>query len=198
MAKKSTKEKGEESVDIQTESGKEASVPDIEVEPAESKEKLVEELEKTKKEAAENYDKYLRVTADLENLKKRAIKERADAINYGNERLIKDILPIVDSLERALDHAYNSEDFDAFVEGLKLIYDKLLVSLEKHGVERIDAAGKDFDPNFHEAMLQVETEEFEDNKIVEEFEKGYLLNGRLLRPVKVSISKNISREKQTI
>ncbi len=198
MAKKSTKEKGEESVDIQTESGEEASVPDIEVEPAKSKEKLVEELEETKKEAAENYDKYLRVTADLENFKRRAIKERANAINYGNERLIKDILPVVDSLGRALDHAYNSEDFDAFVEGLKLIYDKLLVSLEKHGVERIDAAGKDFDPNFHEAVLQVETEEFEDNKIVEEFEKGYLLNGRLLRPVKVSISKNISREKQTI
>ena len=197
MVKKRSKGKDKKIEDIQMESSEEASVPDIEAEPAESKEKLVEELEKTKKEAAENYDKYLRVTADLENFKKRAIKERADAINYGNERLIKDILPIVDSLERALDHAYNSEDFDAFVEGLKLIYDKILVSLKKHGVERIDAAGKDFDPNFHEAMSQVETEEFEDNKIVEEFEKGYLLNGRLLRPVKVSISKNVSREKQT-
>ncbi|MCD6153565.1 MAG: nucleotide exchange factor GrpE [Syntrophobacterales bacterium] len=197
MVKKRSKGKDKKIEDIQMESSEEASVPDIETEPAESKEKLIEELEKTRKEAAENYDKYLRVTADLENFKKRAIKERADAINYGNERLIKDILPIVDSLERALDHAYNSEDFDAFVEGLKLIYDKILVSLKKHGVERIDAAGKDFDPNFHEAMSQVETEEFEDNKIVEEFEKGYLLNGRLLRPVKVSISKNISREKQT-
>jgi molecular chaperone GrpE len=158
---------------------------------------LVEELEKTKKEAAGNYDKYLRVTADLENFKRRAIKERADALNYGNENLLKDILPVVDSMERALDHVGNPEGVDAFLEGLKLIYDKLLSTLGKHGVERIDITGKDFDPNFHEAMLQVETEEFEDNKIVEEFEKGYLLNGRLLRPVKVSISKNISREKQT-
>jgi molecular chaperone GrpE len=197
MAKKSTKKKGEKSVDIQTESSEEVSVPDIEVEPAKSKEMLVEELEKTKKEAAGNYDKYLRVTADLENFKRRAIKERADALNYGNENLLKDILPVVDSMERALDHVGNPEGVDAFLEGLKLIYDKLLSTLGKHGVERIDITGKDFDPNFHEAMLQVETEEFEDNKIVEEFEKGYLLNGRLLRPVKVSISKNISREKQT-
>ena len=174
----------------------EVSAPYIEEELTESKEELVGELEKTKNEAAENYDKYLRTSAEFENYKRRAIKERADAINYGNERLLKDILPIVDSLERALDHAYNSEDFDAFVEGLRLIYDKLLVSLEKHGVERIDAAGKDFDPNFHEAMLQVETEEYENNKIVEELEKGYLLNGRLLRPVKAAISKSISKERE--
>ena len=198
MAKKSTKKKGEESVDIQTESCEEVSVPDLGVEPAESKETLVEELEKTKKEAAGNYDKYLRVTADLENFKRRAIKERADALNYGNENLLKDILPVVDSMERALDHVGNPEGVDAFLEGLKLIYDKLLSTLGKHGVERIESEGEDFDPNLHEAMLQVETEELEDNKVAEEFEKGYLLNGRLLRPAKVSISKKISKEKQII
>ena len=196
MVKKQSKKRDKKILDIQKESKEEVSAPYVGEESAASKEELVEELEKTKEEAAENYDKYLRTSAELENYKRRAIKERADAINYGNERLIKDILPIVDGLERALDHAYNSEDFDAFVEGLRLIYDKLLVSLEKHGVERIDAAGKDFDPNFHEAMLQVETEEYENNKIVEELEKGYLLNGRLLRPVKAAISKNISKEKQ--
>jgi len=196
MVKKQSKKRDKKILDIQTESKEEVSAPYVGEESAASKEELVKELEKTKEEAAENYDKYLRTSAELENYKRRAIKERADAINYGNERLIKDILPIVDGLERALDHACNSEDFDAFVEGLRLIYDKLLVSLEKHGVERIDAAGKDFDPNFHEAMLQVETEEYENNKIVEELEKGYLLNGRLLRPVKAAISKNISKEKQ--
>ncbi len=197
MVKKQSRKRDKKILDIQDESKEEVSKPHIEKESAASREELVEELEKTKKEAAESYDKYLRTSAELENYKRRAIKERADAINYGNERLIKDILPIVDSMERALDHAYNSEEFDAFVEGLRLIYDKLLVSLKKNGVERIDATGKDFDPNFHEAMLQVETEEYENNKIVEEFEKGYLLNGRLLRPVKAAISKNISKEKQT-
>lgn len=196
MVKKQSKKRDEKILDIQREPEEEVSAPYAGEESAASKEKLVEELEKTKKEAAETYDKYLRTSAELENYKRRAIKERADAINYGNERLIKDILPIVDGLERALDHAYNSEDFDAFVEGLRLIYDNLLVSLGKHGVERIDAAGKDFDPNFHEAMLQVETEEYENNKIVEELEKGYLLNGRLLRPVKAAISKNISKERE--
>ena len=196
MVKKQSKKRDKKILDIQGESKEKVSAPYIGEESVASKEELVEELEKTKKEATENYDKYLRTSAEFENYKRRAIKERADAINYGNERLIKDILPIVDGLERALDHAYNSEDFDAFVEGLRLIYDKLLVSLEKHGVERIDAAGKDFDPNFHEAMLQVETEEYENNKIVEELEKGYLLNGRLLRPAKAAISKSISKEKQ--
>lgn len=196
MVKKQSKKRDKKIEDIQMESKEEVSAPYIGKESEASKEELVEKLEKTKKEAAENYDKYLRISAELENYKRRAIKERADAINYGNERLIKDILPIVDSLERALDHAYNSEDFDAFVEGLRLIYDNLLVSLEKQGVERIDAAGEDFDPNFHEAMLQVETEEYENNKIVEELEKGYLLNGRLLRPVKAAISKSISKERE--
>jgi len=196
MVKKQSKKRDKKILDIQGKSKEKVSAPYIGEESTASREEIVEELEKTKKEAAENYDKYLRTSAEFENYKRRAIKERADAINYGNERLIKDILPIVDGLERALDHAYNSEDCDAFMEGLRLIYDKLLVSLEKHGVERIDTAGKDFDPNFHEAMFLVETEEYENNKIVEELEKGYLLNGRLLRPVKATISKSISKEKQ--
>lgn len=158
---------------------------------------LEKELEQMTAEAVENYDKYLRVAAELENYKKRAARDKADAINYGNETLIKDILPIVDSLERALEHASNSDDFDSFIEGLKLIYDKLLATLEKNGVEKIDAVGKDFDPNFHEAVLQTESSEFDDNKVVEMYENGYLLNGRLLRPVKVSVSKHVANERET-
>jgi molecular chaperone GrpE len=138
----------------------------------------------------------LRISAEFENYKKRAQKDRSDLINYGNERLIKELLPTVDNMERALDHASNSEDFGAFVEGLKLIYDKLLVTLEKMGVQGVESLGRDFDPNFHEAMLKVESDELEDNKVVEEFEKGYLLNGRLLRPSKVSISHRVKKGKK--
>jgi molecular chaperone GrpE len=158
---------------------------------------LEKELEQMKREAADNYDKYLRAAAEMENYKKRAAREKADAINYGNETLIRDILPIVDRLERALDHSSNSKDFDSFVEGLNLIYDKLLGVLEKNGVEKIDAVGKDFDPHFHEAVLQVKSADVDDNKVVEKFENGYLLNDRLLRPVKVSVSKHVTNERKT-
>lgn len=194
MAKQARKKDIEQKIKVKTEADKKEKVTDTETESPESP---LNELEKSKQEAADNYDKFLRASAELENYKKRAVKELADAINYGNEKIIKDILPIMDSLERALDHAVsNSEDFDTYVEGLKLIYEKFLKTLEKHGVEKIDAVGMDFDPNFHEAMLQVESEDYEDNKIVEEFERGYLLNGRLLRPVKASVSKHITKDKQ--
>lgn len=194
MAKSARKKDIEQKIKIKTESDEKGKNADTEEESPESP---FNELEKSKQEAADNYDKFLRASAELENYKKRAVKELADAINYGNEKIIKDILPIIDSLERALDHAVaNSEDFDTFVEGLKLIYEKILKTLEKHGVEKIDAFGMDFDPNFHEAMLQVESEDYEDNKIVEEFERGYLLNGRLLRPVKAAVSKHVTKGKQ--
>jgi molecular chaperone GrpE len=150
-------------------------------------EELTRKLEEKEKEAAENHDRYLRAAADLDNYKKRASREKADCIKYGQENLIRDILPMVDSLGRAMEHSCNSSDFEAFREGLKLVQNQLTCCLEKHGVEAIDASGKDFDPNFHEAMLQVESREHKDNQVVEEFEKGYLLNGRLLRPAKVSV-----------
>ena len=155
--------------------------------------KLKEEPEKKEKEAAANYDRYLRAVADLENYKKRSIREKADIIKYGKEDIIKDILPFVDSLDRALDHA-DSSDIQAFKEGIRLIQEQLLSCLKKHGVEKIDSIDLDFDPNFHEAMMQVESEEHADNKVVNELQKGYLLNGRLLRPSKVCICKNVNKE----
>jgi molecular chaperone GrpE len=151
-------------------------------------------LEEKEKEAAANYDKYLRAVAELDNYKKRAAKEKIDIIKYGKEDVIKDILPFVDSLDRALEHAEGSTDINAFKEGLKLIQDQLLGSLKKHGVEKIECAGQDFDPNFHEAMLKLDSEQHDENKIVNEYERGYLLNGRLLRPSKVSVCKKIIKE----
>jgi molecular chaperone GrpE len=98
---------------------------------------LLAKLEEKEKEVTESYDKFLRASAELDNYKKRMAKERTDFIRYGNETLVKDILPIVDSLDRALEHAGNSEDFDAFIKGLKLVQEQFLGCLEKHGVERI-------------------------------------------------------------
>ena len=174
---------------------REESVDDI---VATSPKDTVEDaLEKAEKEAAENYDKFLRISAEFENYKKRSVKDRADVAKYANEQLIRDILPIMDSMERALEHVSNSDDLNAFIEGLKLIQEKLSMTLEKNGVEKIETANRDFDPNYHEAMLQVDTNEPDsDNKIAEVFETGYLLNGRLLRPAKVSILKHSKEKKQ--
>ncbi len=155
-------------------------------------EDLEAKLEDAVKKAADNYDKYVRSVAELDNYKKRAVREKVDAIQYGNENLLRDILPLVDGMDRALEHACNSEDFDAFRKGLKLLQGQLLGCLQKHGVEMIDTAGKNFDPNVHEAMMQVESTEHEESGVVGEFERGYLLNGRLLRPAKVSVCKRPS------
>jgi len=149
------------------------------------------ELDKARQEAAENYDKYLRLAAEFENYKKRAQRERTDLLNYGTESLIRDILPTLDGLERAVDHSEKSGDFTTFVEGLKLIHGNLLAALKKNGVEHITAQGETFDPHYHEAMMTVETGQYPSNTVVDEYEKGYLLNGRLLRPSKVSVAKTL-------
>jgi len=155
----------------------------------EGKESLSEKLEMKEKEVAENYHNYLRALADLENYKKRAAKEKSDLIKFGNENLLRDFLPILDSLDRALDTANGSNNFDSFREGLKLVRDQFLCCMERYGVEPIAACGQDFDPTVHEAMLEVESHQHENSKVVDEYEKGYLLKGRLLRPSKVSVCK---------
>ena len=157
-------------------------------------EDLEKKLEEKEKEAAANYDKYLRAVADLDNYKKRMIREKADIIKYSNEDIIKDILPFMDSLDRALEH--DTGDIKSFKDGIALIQEQLLCCLKKHGVERIDAAGVTFDPNFHEALMQVESDQHENNKIVSEMEKGYLLNGRLLRPSRVCVCKKAKKENE--
>ncbi len=157
-------------------------------------EDIMVKLQEKEKEAADNYDKYVRAVAELENYRKRAAREKADSIKYGNENIIKDILPLIDSMDRALQHADSYGYSDSFKKGLKLLQDQLLGCLGKHGVQQIECVDKTFDPNFHEAVFQVDTGAHEDNKVVEELEKGYRLHERLLRPAKVSIFKRPKEE----
>jgi molecular chaperone GrpE len=187
--KKDTTEAGE-GLPKKTMESPPAQGPEAEL-PGET-EALMVKLQEAEKRSAENYDKYVRAVAELDNYRKRAVREKADAIQYGNETLLRDILPLVDGMDRALEHACDSNDFEAFKKGLKLLQGQILGCLQKHGVETIDTAGKEFDPYVHEAMMQVESAEHEDSKVVDEFERGYLLNGRLLRPAKVSVCKRSS------
>ena len=165
------------------------------------KEKEVEELKKRledkEKEAKENYERLLRTAADLENYKKRAAKEKEDWTKFANEDLIRAILPFIDNLERAVNHAQKIDDTGVLVEGVQLTIQQLLQALNKFGLSSFESVGKPFDPAVHEAMLVVETDKHEPNQVVEEFQKGYLLNDRLLRPATVSVSKPPEKEVRT-
>jgi molecular chaperone GrpE len=183
MVKKAKKEESQKDQDFQENSSDTPVAGDADADV----ETLRLKLQEKEKEVAENYDRYVRAVAELDNYKKRVARDRADSLKYGQENLLRDILPLMDSLDRALEHACNSNDFEAFKEGLRLLQNQFGACLVKQGVEQIEAAGRDFDPNVHEAVLQVESPEHGHNSVVQEFEKGYLLNGRLLRPSKVSV-----------
>jgi len=140
-------------------------------------------------EARQNHDRWLRAAADLENFKKRMARERTEAVRFANESFIRDLLPIVDNLERALEHARQGGNGKSIVEGLELVLKALVDVLERHGVTKVEAAGAPFDPTHHEAVAHVETGELEPNRVLEQHQAGYLLNERLLRPALVSVSK---------
>jgi molecular chaperone GrpE len=153
-----------------------------------SKVKLLEEaLAQKEAESSANWDKFLRERADLENYRKRVQKEKEELLKYGNESLLLEILPVIDSMERALSHS-SEDSISAVIEGINLTLTMLLSIIKKFGVTSIEAKGKPFDPAFHQAMNQVESAEHAPNTIVEEFQKGYLLNDRLLRAALVSVA----------
>jgi molecular chaperone GrpE len=139
-------------------------------------------------EALNNWDKFVRERADLENYRKRVQREKEEILKYGNESLLLEILPVIDSMERALSHA-SEEPHMAVIEGVRLTHAMLLSTLKKFGVTPIEtSSGCAFDPAFHQAMRQVETTELPPNTVVEELQKGYLINDRLLRAALVSVA----------
>jgi molecular chaperone GrpE len=134
------------------------------------------------------------MAADLENYKKRTAREKEDWMKFANEDLIKSILPFIDNLERAVNHAEKVVGTEVLTEGIKLTLQQILQTLNRFGLAPFDSVGMPFDPARHEAMLVVETDQHEPDQVVEEFQKGYLLNERLLRPATVSVSKSPSKE----
>ncbi len=143
-------------------------------------------------ELEELRDRHLRLAADYENFKRRALKERQDLFNSATENLIKELLPAVDNLERALEHARQGEqatENKAVVEGVELTHRSLLKALEKFGVTVVEAEGREFDPQVHEAVRQVPAPDQPPGRVVEVLQKGYLLKDRLLRPALVAVSR---------
>jgi molecular chaperone GrpE len=165
------------------------------VENVEEVETLRAKLREAEEKAKDNHDLFLRERADLENFKRRMQREQAESIRFANEPLLRDLLPVVDNLERAVAHAQGGGNGQPLVEGVALVLRTFSSILEKYGVSRQTTIGEPFDPNKHEAMAQVESAELAPNTVVDEHLAGYLLHGRLLRPALVTVAKAPSQEK---
>ena len=152
------------------------------------------ELESIDKEADQYLDYLKRLKAEFDNYKKRNLKEQGRKITLFSEDLIKQFLPIVDDLERALEMVRGKEDITNFVQGVEIIFNQLKNTLEKQGLEQIRAKGEPFDPYLHEAIMKVELDEYPDNIIVEEMRKGYKLKDRVLRPSMVKVNKRSDKD----
>jgi len=136
-------------------------------------------------------DRLLRLQADYENFKRRALRERTDANQYGHQNLVKDLLSTVDNLDRAIEHAHQKDggDLASLLQGVELVQRELYAVLAQHEVHVIDAEGSEFDPSLHEAMAQVQDDSVAPNTVIEVLQKGYRLRDRLLRPARVVVAK---------
>ena len=151
--------------------------------------RLKADLLKLEEQLQEAQDKHLRSIAEMDNMRKRSIKERADLLKYGNENLMSDLLPMLDSFEKSLqESAASSENIESFQKGMSLIHKQLFAILEKHGLKVVESVGKPFDPNLHQAIQRVEMEDVDEDIVKDEYSRGYTLNDRLLRPSMVVVA----------
>jgi molecular chaperone GrpE len=181
-------EDGEETVQGETQD-------DVE-EPADLTKDELSELKKKAEERDTYFDQLLRTKAEFMNYQKRVVKEHESTAQFAVQNLILDFLLELDNFDRALKLADNSKDFDKFVEGIKLIEEQLFKVLGKYGVESIETVGKAFDPNLHEAVMEEENNEMPHHTIVDEFQRGFLLKERVIRPSKVKVSKRTIEEEE--
>jgi molecular chaperone GrpE len=167
-------------------------------EGGEAEEGEVTEAEALRGELAALQERMIRLQADFDNFRRRALKERQEAHQYGHENLVKDLLATVDNLDRAIEHARKSGggDLESMLQGLELVQRELLGALAKHGVGEIGAGNVAFDPNVHEAMAQKEDDSVPANTVIEVFQKGYRLRDRLLRPARVVVSKQADGDEE--
>ena len=142
-----------------------------------------------KAEAEESGDaKYLRLMAEFQNYKKRVAKEKSDIHSYANEKIVTELLEVLDNFERAL-AADNSTDVEGYTQGMKLIFDQLLGVLTKSGLVEVKALGEEFDPSMHNAVMTADSDEYDSNKVCSVLQKGYTLNGKVIRPSMVTVAK---------
>jgi molecular chaperone GrpE len=165
----------------------------------ESESSSADSHEKKAQEELQIYqDKYMRLAAEFENYKRRAQRDQSEAIRYANESLLKKLLSTLDNLERAIQCGKDAGATGALLEGVELTQKQFLETVEKLGVRQVSSTGSLFDPNMHQAVAQVKSETAEPNTVVEEFQKGYFLHDRILRPAMVTVAKKESDQTETI
>jgi molecular chaperone GrpE len=166
------------------------SVQDSETQAPESSENLTEKITLLENESKSNYDRFLRVAADFENYKKRSAKQMEDLQKFATQNLLTDFLSVVDNLERAITTVNEDpQSKTSVLEGLNMTLREALRVFEKHGVTPFESCGRTFDPKYHQAMMQEETSACPENTILSEFQKGYMIHDRLLRPAMVVVAK---------
>jgi molecular chaperone GrpE len=154
-----------------------------------TKAQLIKKIETVQEASDKNLDLYIRSQAEIDNLKKRYQKERQDLVKFANESLIKQLLPVVDNLEKAITHSQDEDSIEAIREGIDLTLKGLTDILQKAGVKTVEAVGEQFDPNFHEAVSEMADDGVEPGTVIKDLQKGYILNQRLIRPSMVIVSK---------
>lgn len=203
------KEKNKEKSEVKTEQSEKKKAPvkkaKIKIEKLEEisrlhkdeVDKLKRELGTKEKEIKGNHDKWLRLNAEFDNFKKRMQREKSDFFKYAGENIVRDFLPFMDGLERAVKAAKKNYKVEDFIKGIEMIMNQIKNNLESNGVKQVNSVGQPFDPNKHEAVSKVPTTEYEHNTIAEELCKGYMYHDRLLRPAMVVVAENISgKEKE--
>jgi molecular chaperone GrpE len=164
-------------------------MPEVEEQELSTEEKLQKEIDNLNKQLLDEKDRYLRLNAEFDNARKRAIKDHEEFIKYASEKLIQEFIDVFESLERGIENAKKANNKEKLLEGMELVYKKFKVVFEKNGLTPIKALGEKFDHYRHEAMMQTLTDECEEDTILEEFAKGYILNGKVIRYSKVRVSK---------
>ncbi len=169
--------------------------------PSDDKEDMETALENAREEAKENFDRFLRLSAEFENFKKRATRDMGEFRKYANESIIKELLPVLDNLERAIDSSgKDTEASVCIVEGVEMTHKEILKIFGKFDVKPVDALGEPFDPGYHQAVMREESDDYPENTVLKELQKGYTMHDRLIRPAMVVVSnlksKNNNEEKK--
>jgi len=189
VGKKAPQEEPEVENNQEQPEAEEAPETGLEAEEFSPEEQLQAEVDQARSEAKAHQEQYLRTLADMENLRKRTQREKEELAKFANENILREILPVIDNLERAVEHAEQAQSSEGLLEGLQMTLDQFSQVLDRFGVKPVDAVGEPFDPALHQAMGQMETAEFPANTVAQQMQKGYQLNERLLRPAMVMVAK---------
>ncbi len=164
-------------------------------ETSQTEEECLQLLSKREEELKEAQDRVLRLAAELDNTRKRLEREKSEGISYANESIMRQLIDVIDNLERAIEHGEKDESCDGLLDGVRMTHKGFIDLLAKFGAAPFDSVGSSFDPNRHEAVFQEQSRDYPDMTVTKEFQKGYTLRDRLLRPARVGVARNTKEEK---